>query len=84
MHVVSAGQGPVVLRLCGFSGDHTVWRDQIGAPVGAGFRVIAPDSRGGAQTDAPVEVAVSAMDRLCTDDLPTRRTRNRMGLPGRA
>jgi pimeloyl-ACP methyl ester carboxylesterase len=53
MHVVSAGQGPPVLLLHGFPDTHVVWRKQIVALAGAGFRVIAPDLRGYGRTDAP-------------------------------
>jgi pimeloyl-ACP methyl ester carboxylesterase len=46
LHVVEAGEGPPVLLVHGFPDTHSVWRNQIPALVTAGFRVIAPDTRG--------------------------------------
>lgn len=46
LQVHDQGQGPVVLLVHGFPDTHTVWREQIPALVAAGYRVIAPDTRG--------------------------------------
>ena len=46
LNVIVAGEGPDVLLVHGFPDDHTVWRHQIPALVAAGYRVIAPDTRG--------------------------------------
>lgn len=54
LNVVVAGSGPDVLLVHGFPDDHDVWRRQIDALVAAGYRVIAPDTRGcGASEIAP-------------------------------
>jgi pimeloyl-ACP methyl ester carboxylesterase len=53
LHVVLAGTGPDVLLVHGFPDDHSVWRRQIGPLVAAGYRVIAPDTRGCGDSEAP-------------------------------
>ena len=45
-NVRDEGAGEPVLLIHGFPDDHTVWRKQIPALVAAGYRVIAPDTRG--------------------------------------
>jgi soluble epoxide hydrolase / lipid-phosphate phosphatase len=54
LDVHEAGEGPVVLLLHGFPELAYSWRNQIGPIVDAGFRVVAPDQRGFAGSDAPV------------------------------
>ncbi len=51
MNVVVAGQGPDVLLVHGYPDTHHVWRKQIPALVAAGYRVIAPDTRGCGDTE---------------------------------
>ena len=49
LNVMFAGEhnsGPTVLLVHGFPDDHTVWRNQVAPLVAAGYRVIAPDTRG--------------------------------------
>jgi pimeloyl-ACP methyl ester carboxylesterase len=46
LNVAIAGSGPDVLLVHGFPDSHDVWRLQIPALVAAGYRVIAPDTRG--------------------------------------
>lgn len=46
MNVLIAGTGRDVLLVHGYPDDHRVWRNQVPALVAAGFRVIAPDTRG--------------------------------------
>ncbi|HAT30786.1 MAG TPA: hypothetical protein DCW29_08030 [Janthinobacterium sp.] len=46
MNVVIEGKGPDILLVHGFPDSHDVWRHQIPVLVAAGFRVIAPDTRG--------------------------------------
>jgi pimeloyl-ACP methyl ester carboxylesterase len=53
MNVVTVGEGPDVLLVHGFPDTHTVWRHVIPALVSAGYRVIAPDTRGCGETDMP-------------------------------
>ena len=50
LHVVDEGKGTPVLLLHGFPDSSYLWRHQIPALVGAGFRVIAPDLRGFGQS----------------------------------
>ncbi len=51
MNVVITGEGPDVLLVHGYPDTHAVWRRQIPALVAAGYRVIAPDTRGCGETD---------------------------------
>ena len=44
--VVDHGSGPPVLLLHGFPDSRHLWRHQVPALAGAGFRVVAPDLRG--------------------------------------
>ena len=46
LHYVEAGEGPLVVLLHGFPQFWYMWRFQIPALAGAGFRVVAPDMRG--------------------------------------
>lgn len=46
MNVLIAGDGPPVLLVHGYPDTHKVWRNQIPKLVEAGYRVIAPDTRG--------------------------------------
>jgi len=43
---VEAGQGPLIVLLHGFPEFWYAWRQQIGPLAAAGFRVVAPDTRG--------------------------------------
>ena len=53
LHYVEAGKGPLVVLLHGFPEYWYGWRHQIPALVKAGFRVVAPDQRGYADSDKP-------------------------------
>jgi pimeloyl-ACP methyl ester carboxylesterase len=67
-HVVDEGTGDdVVLLLHGFPDSSYLWRKQIPALTGAGFRVIAPDLRGFGQSEKPQEVGAYAMRTLVGD-----------------
>ena len=46
LNVIDVGAGEPVLLVHGFPDTHAVWRRQIQALVAAGYRVIAPDTRG--------------------------------------
>jgi pimeloyl-ACP methyl ester carboxylesterase len=46
LHYVEAGDGPLVVLLHGFPEFWFGWRRQIAPLVAAGFRVVAPDTRG--------------------------------------
>jgi pimeloyl-ACP methyl ester carboxylesterase len=53
LDVLVVGEGPDVLLVHGFPDDRSVWRKQIPALVAAGYRVIAPDTRGCGESEAP-------------------------------
>ena len=53
LNVFVEGDGPSVLLLHGFPDSAYLWRNQMPALVGAGYRVIAPDLRGFGDSDAP-------------------------------
>jgi pimeloyl-ACP methyl ester carboxylesterase len=55
-YVVDEGDGPPVVLLHGFPDSADLWRHQVPALTGAGFRVVAPDLRGFADSDKPVGV----------------------------
>ena len=67
LNVIVEGEGPDVLLVHGFPDDHTVWRKQIPALVAAGYRVIAPDTRGCGESAIPPKVADYSIDRLVED-----------------
>lgn len=48
--------GRAVLLLHGFPDSRHMWRHQVEALVGAGFRVIVPDQRGVGRSDKPADV----------------------------
>ncbi|MCB1695373.1 MAG: alpha/beta fold hydrolase [Halioglobus sp.] len=51
MNVVIVGEGPDVLLVHGYPDTHAIWRHQIPVLVAAGYRVIAPDTRGCGETE---------------------------------
>lgn len=61
------GSGPPVLLIHGFPDDHTVWNAQVPALVAAGYRVIAPDTRGCGESDMPAEEAAYRIETLVAD-----------------
>jgi len=67
LNVAVEGAGPDVLLVHGFPDDHTVWRNQIPVLVAAGYRVIAPDTRGCGESAMPSRTADYAIDRLVLD-----------------
>lgn len=67
MNLVDVGQGEPVLLVHGFPDTHAVWRKQIPALLAAGYRVIAPDTRGCGETEMPVRVADYHRDKLVAD-----------------
>jgi len=71
LHVVDEGPrtGPPVLLLHGFPDSSSLWRHQIPALVGEGYRVIAPDLRGFGESDRPEGVDAYAIPTLIGDTL---------------
>lgn len=65
--VLVTGEGPEVLLVHGFPDDHTVWRRQIDVLAGAGYRVIAPDTRGCGDSEIPPHVRDYRLDMLVAD-----------------
>ncbi len=57
IHVVEAGEGPVVVLCHGFPEIWLSWRKQIPALVNSGYRVLAFDMRGHGESGAPDNVA---------------------------
>ncbi len=53
LHLAEQGEGPLVLLLHGFPESWYSWRHQLPALAEAGFRAVAPDQRGYADSDAP-------------------------------
>jgi epoxide hydrolase 4 len=67
LHYVEAGEGPLVVLLHGFPEFWWSWRHQIPALVAAGYRVVAPDQRGYAQSDRPASWRDYRIERLAAD-----------------
>jgi pimeloyl-ACP methyl ester carboxylesterase len=67
LHYVEAGEGPLVVLLHGFPEFWWAWRHQIPALVDAGFRVVAVDQRGYAQSDKPPSWRDYRLERLAAD-----------------
>ncbi len=67
MNVLVAGEGPDVLLVHGYPDCHRVWRKQIPALVRAGYRVIAPDTRGCGETEISPDVSDYSVDNLVID-----------------
>jgi pimeloyl-ACP methyl ester carboxylesterase len=67
LHYVEAGEGPLVVLLHGFPEFWWSWRQQIPALVEAGYRVVAPDQRGYAQSDKPRDWRAYRVERLAAD-----------------
>lgn len=61
--------GPPVLLLHGFPDDHNLWRYQIPALVKAGYRVIAPDTRGTGGSELLPRVSDYRLERLVADQI---------------
>ena len=67
LHYVEAGQGPLIVLLHGFPEFWYAWRQQIGPLVAAGFRVVAPDTRGYNLSSKPEGVASYDISLLADD-----------------
>jgi pimeloyl-ACP methyl ester carboxylesterase len=67
MHVVEAGEGPLVLMLHGFPEGWYSWRHQLSALATAGYHAVAPDQRGYGQTERPAEISRYSMPHLVGD-----------------
>ena len=67
LHLVEAGEGPLVILLHGFPEFWFSWRFQIPVLVRMGFRVVAPDMRGYNLSDKPSGVRAYRVERLAAD-----------------
>ena len=63
------GQGRPVVLLHGFPDSGRLWRYQVPALAGAGFRVIVPDLRGYGRSDKPQPIEAYSMVFLAADVL---------------
>jgi len=67
LHYVEAGKGPLIVLLHGFPEFWFGWRQQIGPLAAAGFRVVAPDTRGYNLSSKPDGFEAYAVDLLAAD-----------------
>jgi epoxide hydrolase 4 len=67
LHYVEIGEGPLVVLLHGFPEFWYGWRRQIGPLAAAGFRVVAPDTRGYNLSSRPEDVASYDVGLLAAD-----------------
>jgi epoxide hydrolase 4 len=67
LHYVEQGEGPLVVLLHGFPEFWYGWRKQIEALANAGFRVVAPDTRGYNLSDKPRGVKAYDTNLLAAD-----------------
>ncbi|MBV8221395.1 MAG: alpha/beta hydrolase [Solirubrobacterales bacterium] len=67
LHYVEAGDGPLIVLLHGFPEFWYGWRRQIEPLVAAGFRVVAPDTRGYNLSSKPDGFQAYGVDLLAAD-----------------
>ncbi len=67
LHYVEAGDGPLIVLLHGFPEFWYGWRLQIEPLVAAGFRVVAPDTRGYNLSSKPEGFKAYGVDLLADD-----------------
>src|SRR5580765_5132854 len=67
IHYVEAGEGPLIVLLHGFPEFWFGWRLQIEPLTAAGFRVVAPDTRGYNLSSKPEDFKSYAVDLLADD-----------------
>jgi pimeloyl-ACP methyl ester carboxylesterase len=67
LNVLDAGQGPAVLLLHGFPDSGRLWRHQVEALTGAGYRVVVPDQRGFGISSRPADARLYHRDLLVAD-----------------
>lgn len=61
------GEGKPVVLLHGFPDSGRLWRNQVPALVGAGYRTVAPDQRGYGKSDKPADVSAYSLPFLVAD-----------------
>jgi epoxide hydrolase 4 len=67
LHYVEAGDGPLIVLLHGFPEFWYGWRQQIQPLAAAGFRVVAPDTRGYNLSSKPKGAKAYSSDLLAAD-----------------
>ncbi|HET9900994.1 MAG TPA: alpha/beta hydrolase [Actinomycetes bacterium] len=67
LHYVEAGEGPLIVLLHGFPEFWYAWRRQIEPLAAAGFRVVAPDTRGVNLSSKPGGVGAYNVGQLAAD-----------------
>jgi pimeloyl-ACP methyl ester carboxylesterase len=67
MHVMEAGEGPLVVLCHGFPELGYSWRHQLPALAEAGYHAVAPDQRGYGRTSRPVDIAAYDILHLTGD-----------------
>lgn len=67
LHVLEAGEGPLVLLIHGWPELAHSWRHQLPALAEAGYRVVAPDMRGYGRSTAPESVEAYTLLHLVGD-----------------
>jgi pimeloyl-ACP methyl ester carboxylesterase len=67
LHYIEAGDGPLIVLLHGFPEFWFGWRLQIAPLAAAGFRVVAPDTRGYNLSSKPEGFEAYAVDLLAAD-----------------
>ena len=56
LQITTAGEGPLVILVHGFPETSYSWRHQLTALAEAGYKVVVPDMRGYATSDAPQKI----------------------------
>jgi pimeloyl-ACP methyl ester carboxylesterase len=67
LHIVEAGEGPVVLLAHGFPELAYSWRHQLPALAAAGYRAVAPDQRGYGRSSRPEAIEEYDIHHLVGD-----------------
>lgn len=69
LHIVTEGEGPLVVMCHGYPGLWYSWRKQLSALAAAGYRAVAMDMRGYGRSSRPLAVEAYAFDQLSGDVL---------------
>lgn len=69
LHIVTQGEGPLVILCHGFPGLWYSWRHQLPALAAAGWKAVAVDQRGYGGSDRPTDPAVYDSEQLVNDML---------------
>ena len=67
MHIVTQGEGPLVIMCHGFPGLWYSWRNQLPAIAAAGFKAVAIDQRGYCRSDRPIDAVAYDSEQTVAD-----------------